>query len=48
VGDGAIVNPGSVVNKDVPPNTRVGGMPAVQLEVLETSRPPAAAGHSSA
>ncbi len=35
VGEGAIVNPGSVVNKHVAPHTRVGGMPAVQLEVLE-------------
>jgi len=34
VGEGAIVNPGSVVNKHVAPHTRVGGMPAVQLEEL--------------
>src|SRR4051812_8374875 len=32
IGTGAIVNPGSLVNKDVAPNTRVGGMPAVHLE----------------
>lgn len=35
VGAGAIVNPGAVVNKDVAPHTRVGGIPALQLEVLE-------------
>lgn len=35
VGEGAIVNPGSVVNKNVAPHTRVGGCPAVQLEVLQ-------------
>ena len=34
IGAGAIVNPGSVVNKDVLAQTRVGGMPATQLEVL--------------
>jgi len=34
IGAGVIVNPGSVVNKDVASNTRVGGTPAVQLEVL--------------
>jgi maltose O-acetyltransferase len=34
VGAGAVVNPGAVVNKDVQPHTRVGGAPAVQLEVL--------------
>ena len=37
IGVGAIVNPGSVVNKDVPPHTRVGGMPATQLEVLASA-----------
>jgi len=37
IGEGAIVNPGSVVNKDVAPHTRVGGMPAIQLEVLQQS-----------
>jgi len=35
VGAGAVVNPGSVVNKDVVAHTRVGGIPATQLEVLE-------------
>jgi maltose O-acetyltransferase len=39
VGEGAIVNPGSVVNKDVAPHTRVGGMPATLLETLPTSAP---------
>lgn len=34
VGAGAVVNPGAVVNKDVAPHTRVGGAPAVQIEVL--------------
>jgi maltose O-acetyltransferase len=34
VGAGSIVNPGAVVNKDVAAHTRVGGMPAMQLEVL--------------
>jgi len=37
LGAGAIVNPGSVVNKDVAPHTRVGGIPAMQLEVLTPS-----------
>jgi acetyltransferase-like isoleucine patch superfamily enzyme len=36
IGEGAVVNPGSVVNKDVAPQTRVGGSPAVQIEVLKT------------
>jgi maltose O-acetyltransferase len=35
VGAGAIVNPGAVVNKDVAPHTRVGGIPATQLDVLK-------------
>jgi maltose O-acetyltransferase len=34
IGDGAVVEAGAVVNKDVPPNVRVGGTPAAQLEVL--------------
>jgi maltose O-acetyltransferase len=34
IGAGAIVEAGAVVNKDVAPHTRVGGLPAVQLEVL--------------
>ena len=41
VGAGAIVNPGAVVNKDVAPQTRVGGTPATQLEVLPGHEPPA-------
>ena len=36
VGAGAVVNPGAVVNKDVAPHTRVGGAPAVQIEVLSS------------
>ncbi|MDF3068166.1 MAG: hexapeptide repeat-containing transferase [Polyangiaceae bacterium] len=34
IGAGAIVETGAVVNKDVAPNTRVGGSPAVKLEAL--------------
>jgi maltose O-acetyltransferase len=34
IGEGAIVAPGSVVNKDVEPHTRVGGVPARKLEAL--------------
>jgi len=41
IGAGAIVNAGSVVNKDVTANTRVGGTPAVQLEVLNSDESPA-------
>jgi acetyltransferase-like isoleucine patch superfamily enzyme len=41
VGAGAIVNPGAVVNKDVLPHTRVGGAPAIQLEVLSADEPAA-------
>lgn len=36
IGEGSIVEPGAVVNKDVPPQTRVGGMPAAVLETLST------------
>jgi maltose O-acetyltransferase len=36
IGAGAIVTPGSLVNKDVPPNTRVAGIPAKQVEELPT------------
>jgi len=39
VGAGAIVDPGSVVNKDVAPHTRVGGIPAVQVSAPKTSEP---------
>lgn len=39
VGAGSVVNPGSVVNKDVVPHTRVGGIPATQLEVLQEAEP---------
>ena len=35
IGEGAIVASGSVVNKDVPPNTLVGGVPAKVLKVFE-------------
>ncbi|HYJ07983.1 MAG TPA: acyltransferase [Polyangiaceae bacterium] len=34
IGAGAIVEAGAVVNKSVEPNTRVGGIPAIKLEVL--------------
>jgi len=34
VGEGAIVMPGALVNKDVPPNTRVAGTPARAVETL--------------
>ena len=34
IGDGAVVDAGSVVNKDVPPNARFGGIPAKKLEVF--------------
>jgi maltose O-acetyltransferase len=40
IGAGAIVNPGSVVNKDVLPHTRVGGIPAKQLELLAGAEQP--------
>jgi maltose O-acetyltransferase len=38
VGEGAIVEAGAVVNKDVAPHCRVGGIPATQLEVLGGER----------
>jgi maltose O-acetyltransferase len=34
IGEGAVVEAGAVVNKDVAPNTRVGGIPALKLETL--------------
>jgi len=37
IGAGAVVDAGAVVNKDVPPNTRVGGMPATAIAELEPS-----------
>jgi maltose O-acetyltransferase len=42
IGEGAVVNPGAVVNKDVAPQTRVGGTPAVPIEVLKTHEAPSA------
>jgi maltose O-acetyltransferase len=36
IGDGAVVEAGSVVNKDVQANSRVGGSPAVVLEQLKS------------
>jgi maltose O-acetyltransferase len=35
IGDGAVVEAGAVVNKDVAPNARVGGIPATTLEALK-------------
>lgn len=37
VGAGAIVTAGSLVNKDVPPNTRVAGLPAKPVEELDAT-----------
>jgi maltose O-acetyltransferase len=37
IGAGAVVEVGAVVNKDVEPNTRVGGVPAVKLGLLENN-----------
>ena len=34
IGAGAVVEAGSVVNKDVPPNMRFGGIPAKKLDVF--------------
>jgi len=39
VGAGAVVEAGAVVNKDVAPNTRVGGLPANKLEALPVPEP---------
>ena len=39
VGEGAIVEAGAVVNKDVPPHSRVGGMPAVPLKSGNDAKP---------
>jgi maltose O-acetyltransferase len=36
IGAGAIVTAGALVNKDIPPNTRVAGLPAKQVEELPT------------
>ena len=36
IGAGAVVEAGAVVNKDVEPNTKVGGIPAIKLETLQT------------
>lgn len=35
--DGAIVAAGTVVNKDVPPNTVVGGVPAKKIKNVYTT-----------
>jgi maltose O-acetyltransferase len=37
LGEGCVVDAGSVVNKEVPPHTRVGGIPAVTKENLRPS-----------
>ncbi|HKY39988.1 MAG TPA: acyltransferase [Polyangiaceae bacterium] len=37
IGPGAVIETGAVVNKNVEPNTRVGGIPAAKLEVLQTT-----------
>ncbi len=37
IGDGAVVEAGAVVNKDVAPNARVGGVPATALEQLKSN-----------
>lgn len=38
IGAGAVIEAGSVVNKDVEPNRRVGGIPAVNIETLTSER----------
>lgn len=40
IGPGSVVEAGSVVNKDVPPHSRVGGMPAAVLETLASGEMP--------
>ena len=37
IGEGAVVDAGAVVNKEVLPHTRVGGIPAVQRENLQAN-----------